>query len=112
MPNGNNGLNGRSFFRPKTRETGRHESYEQALEGEYVFRIDRGEKPLFDTYNQATKELQGMIQACIHDGKSLRAHGSLWSLSTVAVTDGRLIDNAALRLAFEVGCGAQRLSLR
>lgn len=106
MPNGNNrnenGLNGRSFFRPKTRETGRHESYEQALEGEYVFRIDRGEKPLFDTYNQATKELQGMIQACIHDGKSLRAHGSLWSLSTVAVTDGRLIDNAALRLAFEV----------
>ena len=32
----------------------------------------------------------------------MRAHGSLWSLSTVAVTDGRLIDTTALRLAFEV----------
>lgn len=102
MSNGNGGLDGRSFFRPKTWETGRHESFQQALEGEYVFRIDRGVKPPFDTYNHATKELQGMIGTCIQDGKSLRAHGSLWSLSTVAVTDGRLIDNSALRLAFEV----------
>ena len=102
MSNGNGGLDGRSFFRPKTWETGRHESFQQALEGEYVFRIDRGVKPPFDTYNQATKELQGMIGTCIQDGKSLRAHGSLWSLSTVAVTDGHLIDNSALRLAFEV----------
>src|SRR5687768_3927244 len=102
MPNGDSSTSERSFFRPKTWETGRHESFEQALEGEYVFRIDRGEKPPFDTYNQATKELQGIIQTCVQDGKSLRAHGSLWSLSTVAVTDGRLVDSTALRLAFEV----------
>lgn len=101
MPNGT-GLNERSFFRSKTLETGRHESFTQVLEGEYVFRIDRGGKPPFDTYNEATKELQGIIRACLDDGKSLRAHGSLWSLSKVAVTDGRLIDNTALRLAFEV----------
>lgn len=98
MPNGH----GRSFFRPQTLETGRHQSYEQVLEGEYAFGIDRGGKPPFETYNDATKELQGIIQTCIQDGTSLRAHGSLWSLSTVAVTDGRLIDTTALRLAFEV----------
>ncbi|MDN5753416.1 MAG: FAD-binding protein [Nitrosospira sp.] len=98
MPDGQ----GRSFFRPQTLETGRHQSYEQALEGEYAFRIDRGEKPPFETYNDATSELRGIIQACVQDGKSLRARGSLWSLSTCAVTNGRLIDNKALRLAFEV----------
>jgi len=38
----------------------------------------------------------------MQDGKSLRAHGALWPLSTVAVTDGRLIDTTALRAAFEV----------
>lgn len=98
MPNGH----GRSFFRPQTLETGRHQSYAQALEGEYAFSVDRGEKPPFETYNDATRELQDIIQACIQDGASLRAHGSLWSLSTVAVTNGRLIDTTALRLAFEV----------
>ena len=101
MPNGTSSSE-RSFFRPKTVETGRHESYEQAVEGEYVFRIDRGGQSPFDTYNEATKELQGIIRACLEDNKSSRAHGSLWSLSTVAVTNGRLIDNTALRLAFEV----------
>jgi hypothetical protein len=98
MPNGH----GRSSFRPQTLETGRHQSYEQTLEGEYTFDIDRGGKPPFETYNDATRELQGIIQACVQDGKSLRAHGALWSLSTVAVTDGRLIDTTALRTAFEV----------
>lgn len=102
MPNGNGSTGERSFFRAKALETGRHESYRQSLEGEYVFRIDRGSKPPFDTYNAATKELQNMIRACVADNRPLRAHGSLWSLSTVAVNDGRLIDNSALRLAFEV----------
>ncbi|MBA4141953.1 MAG: FAD-binding protein [Nitrosospira sp.] len=103
MPNGNeSNSNGRSFFRTKNLETGRHESYKQVLEGEYVFRNDPGGKPPFQTYNEATTELQGIIRTCLDEGKSLRAHGALWSLSTVPVTDGRLIDNIALRLAFEV----------
>jgi hypothetical protein len=98
--------NERTFFRPQTHETGRHDSFNQALEGEYGFEIDRGEKPPLDTYNDATRSLQSIISACIHDGKSVRARGSLWSLSTVAVTDDRLIDTTALRLAFEVPAGA------
>ena len=87
---------GRSFFRAQMLETRRHQSYEQAFEGEYAFSIDRGDKPPFETYNDATRELQGI---CMQDGKSLRAHGTLWSLSTVAVTDGRLIDTTVLRVA-------------
>jgi hypothetical protein len=94
--------NGRSFFRPKAQESGRHQAFTQSLDGEYAFRIDQGTKSPFDTYNDATKELQDIIGACVHDGKTLRARGSLWSLSTVAVTDGRLLDTTALRLAFEV----------
>jgi hypothetical protein len=92
----------RSSFVPRHLETGRHESYEQVIDGEYVFDIDRGDQAPFETYNSATKELQGIIQACVNDGRPVRAHGALWSLSTVAVTAGRLIDNVALRVAFEV----------
>jgi hypothetical protein len=102
MTNGN----GRSTFTPKSLERGRHLAFEQAMEGEYVFAVDRGGKPPLETYNSATTELQGIIRACVQQGRSLRAHGSLWSLSTVAVTDGRLIDNTALRLAFEVPADA------
>lgn len=93
----------RSYFRLKnTPETGRHEAYQQILEGEYAFHPDQGLHSTLDTYNDATKELQTIIGVCTQDGKSLRARGSLWSLSTVAVTDGRLIDTKALRLAFAV----------
>jgi hypothetical protein len=36
----------RSFFVPRHLETGRHESYEQVIDGEYVFNIDRVGKHL------------------------------------------------------------------
>jgi len=97
--------NGRSFFRQKTKEVGRHGAFSQALDGEYAFRVDTGTKPPLETYNDATKELQQIIGTCVADGKSLRARGSLWSLSTAAVTDGRLLDTTALRLAFTVPAG-------
>ena len=95
--------NGRRFFRKtKTQEQGRHQSFTQALDGEYAFRNDPGTKPPLETYNDATKELQEIIGECLQDGKKLRARGSLWSLSTAAVTDGRLLDATALRLAFRI----------
>ncbi|MCZ6565903.1 MAG: FAD-binding protein [Gammaproteobacteria bacterium] len=93
----------RSYFRLKsTPEKGRHKAYLQILEGEYAFRLDSGVQPPFETYKNATKELQNIIQFCLQNNKSLRARGSLWSLSTAAVTDGRLIDTKALVLVFEV----------
>jgi len=96
----------RSYFRLKsTPEKGRHKAYLQILEGEYAFRLDSGVQPPFETYKNATKELQNIIQFCLQNNKSLRARGSLWSLSTAAVTDGRLIDTEALVLEFVVPQG-------
>jgi hypothetical protein len=90
----------RRFFRPRDAEVGRHQSFRQPLDGEYAFRLDQGGQAPLDTYNAATKELQEIIGECLRDGTTLRARGSLWSLSQVAVTDGRLIDTKALRQAF------------
>ena len=94
--------NERRFFRQKAKVTGRHDSFDQALEGEYAFRKNPGHQTLFEAYNSVTKELQEIIAACVQDGKSLRARGSLWSLSTAAVNDGRLLDTTTLRIAFSL----------
>ncbi len=94
--------NQRRFFRSRDTETGRHQAFRQPLDGEYGFRLDQGDRPPLDTYNATTEELQAIISACLQDGKTLRARGSLWSLSPVAVTDGRLIDTKALRQIFEM----------
>ncbi len=95
--------NGRYTFerRPKP-EQGRHEAYAQVLDGEYVFGEDPGTKEPFDTYKDATKDLQAIIGECVQNGKRLRARGSLWSLSTAAVTNGRLINTTNLRVGLDV----------
>lgn len=78
------------------------------------FSIDRGAKPPFETYNDATRELQGILQTCVQDDKSSRAQGNLWSLSTVAVDQwivsrDTLMESAAVRQivnnAFTAGLG-------
>lgn len=92
----------RRFFRPRDAESGRHRSFRQPLDGEYGFRLDQGGRPPLETYNATTKELQAMVAECLRDETTLRARGSLWSLSPVAVTPGRLIDTKALRQAFDL----------
>jgi hypothetical protein len=94
--------NPRRFFRPRAVEEGRHQAYRQAVDGEYAFRLDQGGQAPLDGYNATTGELQAIIAECLRDGMTLRARGSLWSLSPVAVTDGRLIDTKALRQAFSL----------
>jgi hypothetical protein len=95
--------NGRYTFERRTKpEQGRHEAYSQALDGEYVFAEDPRTKPAFDTYKDATKDLQAIIGECVQNGKRLRARGSLWSLSTAGVTNGRLINTTNLRVGLDV----------
>jgi hypothetical protein len=94
--------NQRRFFRPRDAEQGRHQSFRQALDGEYGFRLDQGGQPPLEGYNATTAELQAIIAESLRDRVTLRARGSLWSLSPVAVTDGRLIDTKALRQAFSL----------
>jgi len=59
MPNGH----GRSFSRAQTLEAGRHQSYEQAFEGEYAFSLDRGDKPPFETYKRRDSGIAGYLHA-------------------------------------------------
>lgn len=101
MPNGTQ----RRYFVPRGSERGRHDSFRQKIQGEWAFRVYQGPtdpQSRLDAYNAATRELQDLVAHAAHEGISLRARGSSWSLSKVAVTDGQLIDTKALRLGFDL----------
>ncbi|HEY7492843.1 MAG TPA: FAD-binding protein [Candidatus Tectomicrobia bacterium] len=78
---------------------GRHLSYQQQIEGYYTFSQAQNGNAL-EEYNRVTKELQDLIGEAVRTGKSLRAMGSSWSLSTVGVTEHRLVNTKNLSLAF------------
>lgn len=93
----------RSFFVPMDSWEGRHKSYVQAIEGQYDFQVippTRTPTERLEAYNQVTAEFQTMIGQAVQNGKSLRAQGSSWSLSKVAVTEHHLINTKPLRIGF------------
>ena len=53
-----------------------------------------------DKYKATTKNFQWLIQHAIDNDVRLRAMGSGWSFSKVAVTEGGIIDTKSLRLSF------------
>jgi len=84
---------------------GEHKSYKQKIEGLHTFSVfESPDNPAarLQAYNQATQELQGMIAQAVQAGKTLRAQGSSWSLSKVAVSEHRLINTKALRIGFSL----------
>ncbi len=92
----------RSYFVPLPSWEGRHQSYTQNIEGYYSFQVHHAPNATarLEAYNQATEELQEIIDQAIQDGKTLRAMGRSWSLSKVGVTEHRLIDPTNLRIGF------------
>lgn len=93
----------RSSFTPLESWTGRHETYTQTIEGLHSFKAHpptSSPAARLEVYNAATKELQDLIGEAVQAGKTLRALGSSWSLSKVAVTEHRLISSKALRVRF------------
>jgi hypothetical protein len=92
----------RSFFVPITSWEGRHKSYVQTIEGQYDFKVIPQASEGLAAYNEVTAEFQTMIAQAVQDGKSLRAQGSSWSLSKVAVTEHRLINTKPLRIGFAI----------
>jgi hypothetical protein len=54
----------------------------------------------FNDLQLTVAALQGIVADAIRDGKTLRALGGGWSLSSAAVTDGRLIDTLGLNSYF------------
>jgi len=93
--------NGRCFFTPSANEEVQHQASEDALDGEYAFRADPGVLPPLETYNAATRELQGIVGACLQDSTSLHVRGT-WQPLTAGEAGSRTIDVSALRLVLEV----------
>ena len=109
-----------SFRADITSWEGRHRSYTQAIEGLHDFAVHHPPaSALLGAYNDVTAELQSIIARAIQNGKSLRAMGSSWSLSTVGVTDHELINTKNLRIGLTIpashvspGYGADHTQLR
>ena len=56
----------------------------------------------FDDLRQAAEELDALIQEACQQGKRVRALGSGWALSDIAITDGWLVNTKALNGCFDV----------
>lgn len=56
-----------------------------------------------DNYRGVTANMQWLIQHAIDNGQQLRAMGSGWSFSEVAISEGGIIDTKSLNLAFNIG---------
>lgn len=98
-------MQNRSFFVPMDSWEGEHKSYKQKIEGLHTFKVvepPNSPTARLKAYNQTTKELQSMIAQAVESGKTLRAQGSSWSLSKVAVSKHRLINTKALRIGFSL----------
>jgi hypothetical protein len=87
---------------PMTALTNRHENFTQPLTSSACFklRIPTGLPDGQARYRQTTANFQWLIQYGISQGVRLRAMGSNWSFTQVGVTDGGIIDTAALQLSF------------
>ncbi len=93
----------RSFFVPMDFWEGRHKTYKQQIDGQHAFKIfhpANSATARLEAYNRVTEEFQSIIAQAVQSGKSLRAHGSSWSLSKVGVTEHELISTKTLRIGF------------
>ncbi len=93
----------RCFLTPMDTWVGRHQTYKQSIEGLHSFKVfhpANNAAARLQAYNSVSKEFQGLIADAIQAGKTLRAYGSSWSLSKVAVTDHHLVSSKALRIRF------------
>ena len=95
----------RAFFVPMDSWVNRHKSFKQSIEGQHDFKvIPPTDSPAarLQAYNDVTTELQEIIAQAVKRKKTLRAQGSSWSLSKVAVTDHELINTKPLRIGFTI----------
>ena len=109
------GYGEQSVFCPMESWVNRHKSFKQAIEGQHDFKvIPPTDSPAarLQAYNEVTTELQGIIAQAVKRKKTLRAQGSSWSLSKVAVTDHELIDTKPLRIGFKFPPAKRRPAMR
>ena len=92
--------NGRSFFRQKTAGAGAPPSLHPGARRRICLpRRPRHRSRRSTPTTTRPRNCRASSRPASKTAKRLRARGSLWSLSTAAVTDGRLIDTTTLRVA-------------
>ena len=86
-------------FNKKDSWQGRHQSYQQKIDGYYSFDVYKDDEKL-EAYRNVSREFQDIIAEAIQQNSTLRAMGSSWSLSKCGVTNNRLISSKNLRRHF------------
>ncbi|WP_299180369.1 hypothetical protein [uncultured Aquimarina sp.] len=89
---------------PITSWENRHQNFTQKLTKNASFKIrnDHSLSKSSEKYRATTKNIQWLIGHAIKNKIRLRAMGSGWSFSKVAVSEGGIIDTKSLRLSFSI----------
>src|SRR6267142_1013222 len=79
----------------------RHETFQQPIDN--LFDISNGDTgDILADYNATTAALQGLLARAIALGKTIRALGGGWSFTTVAATDGWMVNTKQLNMLFNI----------
>jgi FAD binding domain len=85
-------------FNPKKKWKNFHESYEQAIEGEWdLFMPQQSAGLSLDDLRETTRQFQALIADARNKGLKARAVGSSWSLSQAPTTSGWVFNTNRLR---------------
>ena len=86
---------------PIAKWSNKHENFTHDLVPNTSFKLRNPKGPSRrNRYHRTTKNLQWLIKNAIDNDTKLRAMGSGWSFTKVGVTEGGLIDTAALNFSF------------
>lgn len=89
---------------PITSWENRHQNFKQELTKDASFKLrnDHSLPKNSEKYRATTKNIQWLIDHAVKSKIRLRAMGSGWSFSKVAVSEGGIIDTKSLRLSFSI----------
>ena len=77
-----------------------HENFEREVEGVYQL-YNADDDDVFKEYVATDKAIQRLIRQAANNGRELRPVGSGWSLSEIAATHGRVVNNKNLKFYFD-----------
>ncbi|GAA3510664.1 hypothetical protein GCM10022393_25280 [Aquimarina addita] len=89
---------------PITSWENRHQNFKQKLikDASFKLRNNHALSKSSEKYRATTKNIQWLIGHAIKNKIRLRAMGSGWSFSKVAVSEGGIVDTKSLRLSFSI----------
>ncbi len=101
----NNNPSARIVRKDRSHWQGKHENYTEPIERLYDLWNPEGAASL-DGIKATVAGIQSLMQEAIDEGARLRAFGGNWSISTVAVANGRLVNTKPLNWVFTLSDGS------